>query len=273
MARLRRSIATLVGVSVLLLALGARAEEVGAVAEVEGRAEVLRAGGTEWAALEPGGAVQLGDQVRTPAGSKLKILFRDDSVVTLAPNSALKIDEQVVGTAAPVSRFSLLLGTIRALVTESYGATGASFEVETPTAVAGVRGTSFITAYDAGREETTVLGLSDTTAVRAKVDAAGSREVRVGPGQMTTVGRGSLPVRPVPTPEGTLRSFTGSTDIRGAKPTQGKGAAKPTGDPRIPKRAGQGAISPEGQVDQVVDQPPQQKNKGVRPPPPPVPGR
>jgi hypothetical protein len=273
MRRLRRRIATLVGVSALFLALGVRAEEVGAVAEIEGQAEVLRAGATDWVPLEPGGAVQLGDQVRTQAGSKLKILFRDDSVVTLAPKSVLKIDEQIVGAAAPVSRFSLLLGTIRALVTDRYGEAGASFEVETPTAVAGVRGTGFITAYDAGREETTVLGLSATTAVRSKADAGGAREVRVGPGQMTTVGRGSLPLRPVPTPEGTLRSFTGSTDIRGAKPAQGKGAGQPSGDPRLPKRAGQGALSPEGQVDQVVDQPPQQKGKNVRPPPPPVPGR
>ena len=264
--------ATLVGVLVLFAALGARAEEVGAVAEIEGQAEVMRAGSAEWIPLKPGDGVQLGDQVRTPAGSKLKLLFRDDSVLTLAPNSQLKVDESVVGTAAPVSSFSLFFGAIRAVVTERYGAEGARFEVETPTAVAGVRGTGFITAYDATREETTVLGLVDTTGVRSKIDASGAREVRVGPGQMTTVGRGSYPVRPAATPENTLRSFTGSTEVRGAKPgAQGKGAGQSGGDPRIPKRAGQGAVSPEGQVDQVVDQPQQQKGGKVRPPPPPVP--
>jgi hypothetical protein len=260
-----------VAVLVLLAALGARAEEVGAVAEIEGQAEVMRAGSTEWAALKPGDAVQLGDQVRTPAGSKLKLLFRDDSVLTLAPNSQLKVDESVAGTA-PVSSFSLFMGAIRAVVTDRYGAQGARFEVETPTAVAGVRGTGFITAYDATREETTVLGLFDSTGVRSKIDPSGAREVRVGPGQMTTVGRGSYPVRPVATPENTLRSFTGSTEVRGAKPgAQGKGAGQSGGDPRIPKRAGQGAISPEGQVDQVVDQPQQKKGGKVPPPPPPVP--
>jgi len=266
---LRHGIATLVGVLVLFAALGARAEEVGAVAEIEGQAEVMRAGSTEWAPLKPGDAVQLGDQVRTPAGSKLKLLFRDDSVLTLAPNSQLKVDESVVGTA-PVSSFSLFMGAIRAVVTDRYGAQGARFEVETPTAVAGVRGTGFITAYDATREETTVLGLVDTTGVRSKIDPGGAREVRIGPGQMTTVGRGSYPVRPVATPDNTLRSFTGSTEVRGAKPgAQSKGQTG--GDPRIPKRAGQGALSPEGQVDQVVDQPQQQKGGKVRPPPPPVP--
>jgi hypothetical protein len=264
-----RGIATLVGAVVLLAALGARAEEVGAVAEIEGQAEIMRAGGAEWAPLKAGDGVQLGDQVRTPAGSKLKLLFRDDSVLTLAPSSLLKVDEQVLGTAAPVSRFSLFLGTIRAIVTDRYGTAGARFEVETPTAIAGVRGTGFITAYDSGREETTVLGLFDTTAVRSKVDPGGAREVRVGPGQMTKVGRGSYPVRPAPTPEGVLRSFTGSTEVRGPKTTP-KGQ-KTAGDPRLPKRAGQGALSPEGQVDQVVDQPPQQKGRRVPPPPPPVP--
>jgi hypothetical protein len=258
----------------LLTALVAPAEDVGAVAEIEGQAEVQRAGTVEWAPLKAGDGVQLGDQVRTPAGAKLKLLFRDDSVLTLAPGSLLKVDEQVLGTAAPVSRFSLFLGTMRALVTDRYGGAGARFEVETPTAVAGVRGTGFITAYDEARDETTVLGLFDTTGVRSKVDPGGQREVRVGPGQMTTVGRGSYPIRPVPTPEGTMRSFTGATEVRGAKPAaKGKGAAgQQGGDPRLPKRAGQGALSPEGQVDQVVDQPQQQKGKGVPPPPPPVPG-
>ena len=269
---LRRGLATTVAILVLLTALGVRAEEVGAVAEIEGQAEVMRAGAAEWVALKPGDAVQLGDQVRTPAGSKLKLLFRDDSVLTLAPNSHLKVDESVVGTA-PVSSFSLFMGAIRAVVTDRYGAQGARFEVETPTAVAGVRGTGFITAYDATRDETTVLGLFDTTGVRSKIDPGGAREVRVGPGQMTTVGRGSYPVRPMVTPENTLRSFTGSTEVRGGKQggAQGKGAGQVGGDPRIPKRAGQGALSPEGQVDQVVDQPPQQKGGKVPPPPPPVP--
>jgi ferric-dicitrate binding protein FerR (iron transport regulator) len=232
---------------------------------------VLRAGATAWTALKPGDAVNLGDQVRTAAGSKLKLLFRDDSVVTLAPGSTLKVDQQTAGTA-PVSSFSLLVGTIRALVTDRYGATGARFEVETPTAVAGVRGTGFITAYDESKEETTVIGLFDTTGVRSKMDPGGQREVRVGPGQMTTVGRGSYPVRPSATPEGTLRSFTGSTEVRGGKPgASGKGAKG--GDPRLPKRAGQGALSPEGNVDQVVDQPGLKQKGGVKPPPPPVPGR
>jgi len=270
-----RGIASLVGIAVLFAALGARAEEVGAVAEIEGQAEVLRAGTAAWTPLKAGDAVQLGDQVRTPADSKLKLLFRDDSVVTLAPSSVLKVDEQVLGATAPSSRFSLFLGTIRALVTDRYGAAGARFEVETPTAIAGVRGTGFITAYDATREETVVLGLFDTTGVRSKVDQRGEREVRVGPGQMTTVRRGSYPHRPAPTPESMLRSFTGSTEVRGAKPAaQGKAAStgRVGGDPRLPKRAGQGALSPEGQVDQVVDQPPQpEKRRGVPPPPPPVP--
>jgi hypothetical protein len=269
-----RGIPTLLGLVVLIAAMSARAEEVGAVAEIEGQAEVLRAGTAAWTPLKAGDAVNLGDQLRTPANSKLKLLFRDDSVLTLAQSSLLKVDEQVIGATAPISRFSLFLGTIRALVTDRYGAAGARFEVETPTAVAGVRGTGFITAYDATREETVVLGLFDTTGVRSKADPRGEREVRVRAGEMTTVRRGSYPLRPTPTPEGTLRSFTGSTEVRMKPAAKGKGTSLGgvSGDPRLPKRAGQGALSPEGQVDQVVDQPPQpEKRHGVPPPPPPVP--
>jgi hypothetical protein len=247
------------------------AESAGSVTALEGRAEALHTGVTTWAPLAVGDAVLIGDQVRTLQESKLKLLFRDQSLFTLAPSSTLTVTEQVAGAAAPVSRFSLLLGTVRAVVNERYGEPGARFEMNTPTAVAAVHGTGFIATYDPAVDESVFVGLFDTTLVRGQNDPAGSHEVRLGPGDTTRVGRGSLPLPPTRIPEGVLRGLNAATttvpDVgggghHGGPGSQGKGGTGAHGDSV--------AASPESPVDQPV----QLLNRAHRrqpPPPPPVP--
>src|SRR5262249_38393715 len=184
--------------------IGHAQERVGTVDAVEGQAEVLRAG--SWIPLAAGDPVLLGDQLRTRADAKLRVVLREDSVLTLAPGSQLEVTEQLVAPAT-VSRFQLLLGTIKAAVTQRYAEPRARFEVGTPTAIAGVRGTSCLAAYDPAQEETLVVGLTEVTRVRALVDQPGVAEVDLGPGLATRVRRGSRPLAPAPLPEGQLRSL------------------------------------------------------------------
>jgi hypothetical protein len=260
MMKRRQAFVVLIMVLVLFAAGRARAAEVvGWVAALEGTAERLRGG--SWSALASGAELELGDHVRTSAGSRVKLLFRDDSVLTLAEGSELAIDEQVAG-AAPVSTFSLVLGQVRAIVTDRYGATGSRFEMKSPTAIAGVRGTSFFAGYDGAKDETLVLGLESTTVVRAL--GAKAREVRLGPGQATTIRRGAAPTQPRRLPESVVRSLTAATSTRerGADATSGG-----VPDPRSPTRPGERARSPEErEVDQGV-----KFRRRVSPPPPPVP--
>jgi hypothetical protein len=261
-------------VAAVLTAPAGAQEEVGAVAAVQGTAEALHPGTAAWAALAAGGQILLGDQLRTGAASKLKILFRDDSVLTLAPNSQLTVNEQIVPTAGGASRFTLTVGTVRAVVTEQYGKAGARFEVETPTAVAGVRGTSFIAAYDASAEETTVVGLEDVTNVRSKVDSSGGRAVDLKPGEVTRVKRGAYPLRPQLMPDDQLRGLTSATDVKGggaAAPAPGpSGGARPGG---ATPGGSSGGLNPESKG---ADQPIETLRKlgtgtDRRPPPPPPP--
>jgi hypothetical protein len=254
----------------LLLGLSARAQEpVGSVAALEGRAEALHPGTAEWAALGDGDPVVLGDQVRTLADSKMKLLFRDDSVLTLGANSTLTIDEQVAGEA-PSSRFSLVVGALRAVVTERYGKPGSRFEVSTPTAIAGVHGTGFIATYDQTADETTVVGLFDTTLVRPAGLGPGAQEVQLAPGDATSVRRGSIPTQPSHMPENVLRGLSAATTVGGgmhAPGTSGSQNVQPNA-----KHPRQTAGAPQ----QVIDQPVSiiensGKAGGVPPPPPPAP--
>jgi hypothetical protein len=244
-----------------MMASVARAEEVGWVASLEGAAERQRAGA--WTGLAAGEALELHDHVRTGAASKVKLLLRDDSVLTLAERSEMVLDEQVAG-AAPSSSFSLLLGKMRAVVTERYSASGAKFEVKSPTAIAGVRGTSFIAEYDRDKDETQVVGIERFTVVRSLADATGAKGVRLGPGDATTVRRGSFPTLPTKLPAAALQGLVGATTAsKGASGTGG-----PKAEPRLPGGAGSRDGSPEGRV---VDQPFGGKGKkDVAPPPPPI---
>ena len=249
----------------------ARADDpVGSIAALEGAAEARHAGADAWTPLAGGDGIFLGDRLHTLADGRMKILLRDESVLTLGASSELTIDEQTVGAEAPASRFGLAAGTLRAIVTERYGKPGARFEVQTPTAIAGVRGTGFIATYDGAKDETVVVGLFDTTFVRSLVDSQAQHEVRIGPGDATTVRRGSYPLRPSPASERLLRDL-------GAATTVSSKDAAPPGTPAFGANVMPRASGPRedvGAPQQVVDQPllkSPQKPSAPKPPPPPAP--
>lgn len=247
-------------------------EEVGWVAALEGEADALRAGETRRVSLSAGDAVFLGDHVRTLTASKMKLLLRDDSVLTLAAETEMTLDEQVVpeGTGGE-SYISLLVGTVRALVSERYGEPGARFEMETPTAVAAVRGTQFIASHDTGLDETVVVGLTDITTVRSKTDSTGEHKVLLGAGETTRIGRGAYPLAPTRMPDDVLRSLTSATALTSAS-TTGAPGGRPSGA-GAPQRS-QGLKADQDVIDQPVEQLRQVQGGLERgrpaPPPPPI---
>src|SRR5262245_43209414 len=76
-----------IGVTGLLTALAGAvwAQEVGTVAELDGGAEIGR-GGT-WTPANVGAAIQQGDKLRTKRPGRMRVVFQDDSVLTLSDNS------------------------------------------------------------------------------------------------------------------------------------------------------------------------------------------
>ena len=91
----------------------------------------------------------------------------------------------------------LASGKARALVSKVYGTAGASYEIQTPTAVAGVRGTSFLIAYDSSSDATSVVGIEGRIMVRSLAEVL-NNEVYVTASEATSVGRGMAPTKPEP---------------------------------------------------------------------------
>jgi hypothetical protein len=264
--------AMVVAILLLVSAPVRAAEPAGSLTALEGQAEVLRAGTTAWAALAEGESLYEGDQVRTLADSKAKLTFRDESIFTLASASTLTVTAQDAAATAPKSSFSLLVGTVRAVVTEKYSAPGAKFEMDTPTAVAAVHGTGFIATYDPALDESVFVGLFDTTLVRAATDVRAAHVVRLGPGDTTRVGRGSFPVKPTRAPEGVMRGLNAATTIvpSVSGPGQKGGGVGGPGKAGASARSGNAASAPEAPIDQPVESLKRSKRKPA-PPPPPVP--
>lgn len=132
------------------------AGEVGAFAQVEGRVDILREGTSVAAPVKVGDNVSMGDVVRTKSDGKAEILFKDGTNLKLASETRIKIDEYTFNQDNSRNKafLNLLRGKVRAVVSKTKSmpvSTGSSsFNVQTPTAVAGVRGTDFFVFYDRG---------------------------------------------------------------------------------------------------------------------------
>jgi len=214
-----------------LAARAARAEDVGTVAGFEPTAEIGHDG--LWTPAALGATVRLGDTLRTAAHGRLRVVFRDDSVVTLAEQTELAVDEQVFRPDDGSFRSALRLveGKIRALVGERYGASGASFEVKTTIGTSGVRGTDFIALYDPRREVMDVVGVSGRIAVSSPLALIGA-SVYVTEHELSSVARGKLPTAPVRLDESVFRQYLEGLQFIGAGRDESLAFAAPltTGD-------------------------------------------
>jgi len=183
-------------VALLLIVTPARAaDEAGTLIGVEGKVELGRAGA--WQAAGVGSAVNVGDQIRTGEPGRARVAFLDGSTINIGDGSLFTIDEHVFDPDQ--NKFStylrLLKGKVRALVSEYYEDPLATYELETATAVSGVRGTEFIVTYDAADDATEVVGLSGRVAVHSVKDRA-ANGVFIKAGQATTIMKGAFPTPP-----------------------------------------------------------------------------
>jgi hypothetical protein len=201
--------------AVLLSAAAARAQEVGTIAALEGTGEIAR-GSTRLAAAL-GAAVHQGDELRTGNPGRVRIVFQDDSVLTVSDGSRVVVDEQVFNPSQGRSRslFGLLQGKVSAVVSEYYHQPGSSYQIKTATAVAGVRGTEFVVVYDPRTQQTDVAGVNGYVEVRSLFERGGSG-VMITAGELSTVARNAIPSAPQRLSKPMFRQYMEGVDFIGA---------------------------------------------------------
>jgi hypothetical protein len=131
----------------MVLALGvavASAEDAGQIKVSKGSAQIERAGKTLPATV--GQVVQQGDVVVTGADGSVGITFRDNSLVSIGPDSALAIDRFVFDSTTHQGNFdaSLKQGTLAVVSGKLAKQSPEAMKVKTPAAILGVRGTEFL---------------------------------------------------------------------------------------------------------------------------------
>lgn len=174
-------------------AAAAAEESAGTVVAVRGKALIDRDKKELEAKVKD--SLVMRDIVSTLEASKAKLLFRDDSVLTMGEKSRLVVREFIhEKDKKGRSIFNLLDGKMRAVVGKT------EFEVHTPTVVAAARGTIilFETGLLDGQLFTTVIaleGLVDIMSIDPKI--LGS--ITLTPGTMVTVLQNTpLPAKPIP---------------------------------------------------------------------------
>jgi hypothetical protein len=136
------------------------ADSVGAVTKIKGQARAARGGGNVM--LAEGTKIESGDGIVTGPDARLKIQFKDGSVITLGENSKLNIDTAKFNGAKRDIAATLLDGIVRAAVAKA--GEGSNFEVSSSLVTSAARGTEWIMSI---KDHTTSLLVLEGT-VNAK---------------------------------------------------------------------------------------------------------
>ncbi|MCC5884912.1 MAG: FecR domain-containing protein [Gammaproteobacteria bacterium] len=157
----------LLAIGLLLLVPDARADDAiaGRVLLSIGTPTAVGADGRE-RAVQRGAAVRRGDTLRTGPSDRVQIRFTDGSRLAMRPDSEISVDDYAFSeTAAPTeARVSMSLnrGGFRTITGGVAERNPASYRVQTPFAVIGVRGTDWSAVIDdLGEGDNLILGVNE----------------------------------------------------------------------------------------------------------------
>lgn len=203
-------------------ALDARAETshqtIGNITAIQKEVSVIHPGQLDVEMVSLGGSVLFKDFYETKREAKLKLLFDDDSILTLGENTRLQITENIYNPEEDqrITVLNLVNGSVRALVGKIFGGAGSKFEIHTPTAAAAARGTYFIVWKDKGPNATTGvvnIGKSGLVEVSNK-DQKIPGSVHLEYNQFTMIEMGRPPTAAIQINLGLLTSLLIRTEVR-----------------------------------------------------------
>jgi len=173
----------------------AKVKGAAALASLVGDVQV-QSGSGAWQAAQEGAVLAPGDSVRTAAGSKARLVLEDGSLLVVGELSvfSLKSLDADYGASRSTSDFTLSSGAVRVVVEKKLTA-GSAFSIETPTAVAGVRGTDF--SVELNDEEITTVTVFEGQVEVGNILQSIKERVLLDPEHATEVTRGKPPVKPM----------------------------------------------------------------------------
>lgn len=140
---------------VLFLGMAQAAPMKVTVDKVQGTVQVQS--GSGWVALKSGATVPVGAEVKTAASSSCILKWAGGNVLKVGPMSTVSVAAEKTAAGDEKSKVNLKQGKVSAHA-KKLSTGNSSFNIQTPTAVAGVRGTDIIAEIEAGN---VTFGVSD----------------------------------------------------------------------------------------------------------------
>jgi len=174
----------------------AGADAIAELTFVKGSVDRLRVGEERAGPAKKGDGLDVGDIIRTKSESRAQITFTDGSRINLAQNSRvrIKVFSYEAKSKKRKSMLQIFRGKLRAMESRFFGGSDSTFEVETPTAVAAVRGTDFFAVVNAFPLSSDTIVLDGSVGARNVMEEV-EGEVLLGQGEAATVGYGKTPER------------------------------------------------------------------------------
>jgi hypothetical protein len=181
--------------TLLLITFSVAGAAVGNFTEVEGQVNRLKLGKPPAIAAKVQGEVEMKDIIQTKSLSRTQITFVDDTILTMAPESRVVIDQYFFDGVKSERRalLKVVKGLVKTVVGQFFQTP--DYLMETPTSVIGVRGTEWYTLI---KPSSTEIYL-----VHGRLEAGSnspgiSPRVQLGAMQYTQILRGQPPTPPRP---------------------------------------------------------------------------
>lgn len=160
-----------------------------------------------------GSKVFSGDTIVTEKDSRAKIVMADRNVLQLSPDTKFEITNYKTSEVESerTAQLALMQGKVRAQVEQKYGEKN-KFEMRTPTAVAGVRGTQYVVQYNPTTAMTSIMVMSGKVMVAPAT--AGAPAIPVTPNQGVNVGSTTAKLETFPVSKDQMNSFSNMSDTK-----------------------------------------------------------
>ncbi len=191
------------------------------VADTEGKRSRIIAKGTPFF---------VGETIQTLADGRIKIKFVEGNDVVLGSSTTLVVERASTGREDPGTSLSLGRGEIRSIVNRKYTGEGSNvFEIKTANAVAGVRGTVFLSKFDVRTQKSSFA--TERGAVFVKGVSGQGVMVPAGTFTSSTTSGSVIPAAPISSNKELMNSVDGlggdsSVDAKDSKKNDQDGGGR-----------------------------------------------
>jgi hypothetical protein len=184
--------------------LHAIAEVHGVLRVVKGDVQIKSAKTGQTTKARLGQEIYPKDSIITGKDARAKIVMVDNNEINVAPESQIEIKNYEYDPAQNKKDvlLNVLYGKVRSKVEQKYDGKTSKFEIKTPSAVAGVRGTDFLTGYDPATKATRVVTFRGAVELGLPgPNGSITNSVSVTPGKTAQTTAGVPPPPPAPVPK------------------------------------------------------------------------